>query len=193
VAVFQWGWGSELLGLGRAGPIEPFLPVIMVSVLFGLSMDYQVFLVSRMYEEWLETGDNRRAVRVGLAETSRVINSAAVIMISVFLAFVLSGDRVIAMFGIALAAAVALDAFVLRTLLVPALMHLLGGANWWLPRWLDRRLPRISIEPPECRSAAGHMPGVHAAARASIPDVLDMDVMDVLVKERPQDVRDIPG
>lgn len=149
VAVFQWGWGSELLGLGSAGPVEPFLPVIMVSVLFGLSMDYQVFLVSRMYEEWLETGDNRRAVRVGLAETSRVINSAAVIMISVFLAFVLSGDRIIAMFGIALAAAVALDAFVLRTLLVPALMHLLGGANWWLPGWLDRRLPRISIEPPE--------------------------------------------
>ncbi|MER8095277.1 MMPL family transporter [Streptomyces goshikiensis] len=154
VAVFQWGWGSEPLGLGSAGPIEPFLPVIMVSVLFGLSMDYQVFLVSRMYEEWLETGDNRRAVRVGLAETSRVINSAAVIMISVFLAFVLSGDRIIAMFGIALAAAVALDAFVLRTLLVPALMHLLGGANWWLPAWLDRRLPRISIEPAEHRPHA---------------------------------------
>lgn len=153
VVIFQWGWGGDLLGLGRAGPIEPFLPVIMVSVLFGLSMDYQVFLVGRMYEEWLETGDNRRAVRVGLAETGRVINSAAVIMISVFLAFVLSGDRVIAMFGIALAAAVALDAFVLRTLLVPALMHLLGGANWWLPGWLERRLPRISIEPPECRAA----------------------------------------
>ncbi|MFG2297362.1 MMPL family transporter [Streptomyces sp. NPDC048603] len=149
VAVFQWGWGSEPMGLGSAGPIEPFLPVIMVSVLFGLSMDYQVFLVSRMYEEWLETGDNRRAVRVGLAETSRVINSAAVIMISVFLAFVLSGDRLIAMFGIALAAAVALDAFVLRTLLVPALMHLLGRANWWLPAWLDRLLPKISIEPPD--------------------------------------------
>ncbi|MFD9822574.1 MMPL family transporter [Streptomyces violascens] len=164
VAVFQWGWGSELMGLGRSGPIEPFLPVIMVSVLFGLSMDYQVFLVSRMYEEWLETGDNRRAVRVGLAETSRVINSAAVIMISVFLAFVLSGDRVIAMFGIALAAAVALDAFVLRTLLVPALMHLLGGANWWLPGWLDRRLPRISIEAPECRRAK--IPGQPAADRA---------------------------
>ncbi|MFD0268917.1 MMPL family transporter [Streptomyces sp. NPDC127106] len=149
VAIFQWGWGSEPMGLGSAGPIEPFLPVIMVSVLFGLSMDYQVFLVSRMYEEWLETGDNRRAVRVGLAETSRVINSAAVIMISVFLAFVLSGDRIIAMFGIALAAAVALDAFVLRTLLVPALMHMLGGANWWLPAWLDRMLPKISIEPPD--------------------------------------------
>ncbi|MFD5394472.1 MMPL family transporter [Streptomyces sp. NPDC127097] len=148
VAVFQWGWGSELLGLGSAGPVEPFLPVIMVSVLFGLSMDYQVFLVSRMYEEWQLTHNNRRAVRVGLAETSRVINSAAVIMIAVFGAFVLSGDRIIAMFGIGLAGAVALDAFVLRTLLVPALMHLLGGANWWLPSWLDRWLPRISIEPP---------------------------------------------
>ncbi|WP_432031672.1 MMPL family transporter [Streptomyces antibioticus] len=177
VAIFQWGWGSELLGLGRAGPIEPFLPVIMVSVLFGLSMDYQVFLVSRMYEEWLETGDNRRAVRVGLAETSRVINSAAVIMISVFLAFVLSGDRVIAMFGIALAAAVALDAFVLRTLLVPALMHLLGGANWWLPAWLERRLPRISIEPPECRAAHERL----------------TEVMAELEKEREPDVRDIAG
>ncbi|NEB03112.1 MMPL family transporter [Streptomyces sp. SID13726] len=182
VAIFQWGWGSELLGLGRAGPIEPFLPVIMVSVLFGLSMDYQVFLVSRMYEEWLETGDNRRAVRVGLAETSRVINSAAVIMISVFLAFVLSGDRVIAMFGIALAAAVALDAFVLRTLLVPALMHLLGGANWWLPGWLERRMPRISIEPPECR-----------AAHERLTDVLEQDVVEQMQRERDEDVRDIPG
>ncbi|MGW7274035.1 MMPL family transporter [Streptomyces sp. NPDC054864] len=188
VAIFQWGWGSELLGLGSAGPIEPFLPVIMVSVLFGLSMDYQVFLVSRMYEEWLETGDNRRAVRVGLAETSRVINSAAVIMISVFLAFVLSGDRVIAMFGIGLAAAVALDAFVLRTLLVPALMHMLGGANWWLPRGLDRLLPRISIEPPECRSntsvVSARIRGQRDARDAPgvVPDGL---------KER--DVRDIAG
>ncbi|MFF5980159.1 MMPL family transporter [Streptomyces olindensis] len=183
VAIFQWGWGSELLGLGSAGPIEPFLPVIMVSVLFGLSMDYQVFLVSRMYEEWLETGDNRRAVRVGLAETSRVINSAAVIMISVFLAFVLSGDRVIAMFGIALAAAVALDAFVLRTLLVPALMHLLGGANWWLPRWLDKCMPRISIEPPESR-----------AAHERLAAATDAEVADVLAEEeRQRDVRDIPG
>ncbi|MEV0975711.1 MMPL family transporter [Streptomyces sp. NPDC049915] len=182
VTIFQWGWGSELLGLGRAGPIEPFLPVIMVSVLFGLSMDYQVFLVSRMYEEWLETGDNRRAIRIGLAETSRVINSAAVIMISVFLAFVLSGDRVIAMFGIALASAVALDAFVLRTLLVPALMHLLGAANWWLPRSLDRVLPRISIEPPECR-----------AAHERLAAATDAEVADVLAKERQQDVRDIPG
>ncbi|MER6348574.1 MMPL family transporter [Streptomyces sp. NPDC001595] len=187
VAVFQWGWGSEPLGLGSAGPIEPFLPVIMVSVLFGLSMDYQVFLVSRMYEEWLETGDNRRAVRIGLAETSRVINSAAVIMIAVFLAFVLSGDRVIAMFGIALAAAVALDAFVLRTLLVPALMHLLGGANWWLPRWLDRRLPRISIEPPD------HRPEPQKPADADAGRDKLAGVVDVQQKERQPDVRDIPG
>lgn len=169
VVIFQWGWGSELLGLGSAGPIEPFLPVIMVSVLFGLSMDYQVFLVSRMYEEWLETGDNRRAVRVGLAETSRVINSAAVIMISVFLAFVLSGDRLIAMFGIALAAAVALDAFVLRTLLVPALMHMLGGANWWIPAWLDRRLPRISIEPPERTTPRATLPSQRPEADHAEP------------------------
>ncbi|MGW1843720.1 MMPL family transporter [Streptomyces sp. NPDC001966] len=169
VAIFQWGWGSELLGLGSSGPIEPFLPVIMVSVLFGLSMDYQVFLVGRMYEEWLATGDNRRAVRVGLAETGRVINSAAVIMISVFLAFVLSGDRVIAMFGIALAAAVLLDAFVLRTLLVPALMHLLGGANWWLPRRLDRLLPRISIEPPEHGLPHDKIPQAARSSEAAQP------------------------
>ncbi|NLU67000.1 MMPL family transporter [Streptomyces sp. HNM0574] len=171
VAVFQWGWGSELLGLGGPGPIEPFLPVIMVSVLFGLSMDYQVFMVSRMYEEWQRTGDNRRAVRVGLAETGRVINSAAVIMIAVFGAFVLSGDRIIAMFGIGLAVAVALDAFVLRTLLVPALMHMLGGANWWLPRWLDRCLPRITIEPGE-HAGDGDTPGpapVPAPAEPVLP------------------------
>ncbi|MFI1093026.1 MMPL family transporter [Streptomyces sp. NPDC020917] len=162
-AIFQWGWGISWLGLGRAGPIEPFLPVIMVSVLFGLSMDYQVFLVSRMYEEWRETRDNRRAVRVGLAETSRVINSAAVIMIAVFLAFVLSGDRVMSMFGIGLASAVALDAFVLRTLMVPALMHLLGGANWWLPGWLERRLPRLSIEAPATATAIPPAPALDAA------------------------------
>ncbi|MEU6659737.1 MMPL family transporter [Streptomyces sp. NPDC046821] len=190
VAIFQWGWGTDMLGLGSAGPIEPFLPVIMVSVLFGLSMDYQVFLVSRMYEEWLETRDNRRAVRVGLAETSRVINSAAVIMISVFLAFVLSGDRVIAMFGIALAAAVALDAFVLRTLLVPALMHLLGRGNWWLPKWLDRRLPRISIEPPETRPAYETIP---VPRRPDPDDALLVSLLKADVEERTHDVRDLPG
>ncbi|MFE9096164.1 MMPL family transporter [Streptomyces sp. NPDC007264] len=149
VAIFQWGWGLDLLGLGKEGPIQAFLPIIMLSLLFGLSMDYQVFLVSRMHEEWVHTGDNARAVRVGLAETSRVINSAALIMVCVFLAFVLSGNAGAAMAGVGLAAAVALDAFVLRTALVPAAMHLFGRSNWWLPRWLDRRLPHLAVEPAE--------------------------------------------
>jgi RND superfamily putative drug exporter len=147
VAVFQWGWGGDPLSAGRAGPIDSFIPVIMLSLLFGLSMDYQVFLVSRMHEEWVHTRDNARAVRVGLAETSRVINSAAVIMICVFGAFVLMGQRATAMFGVGLAGAVALDAFILRTVLVPSLMHLFGSSNWWLPGWLDRRLPHLAVEP----------------------------------------------
>ncbi|WP_405566454.1 MMPL family transporter [Streptomyces phaeochromogenes] len=146
VAVFQWGWGSELLGLGKAGPVEAELPVIMLAILFGLSMDYQVFLVSRMHEEWEQTRDNHRAIRIGQAETGRLINAAALIMICVFTAFVLGGERVIAEYGVGLAAAVAIDAFVLRTVLVPSLMHLLGRANWWLPAWLERILPRVSIE-----------------------------------------------
>jgi RND superfamily putative drug exporter len=149
VAFFQWGWGSEPLGLGAAGPVEAFLPVIMLSILFGLSMDYQVFLVSRMHEEWVHSGDNARAVNVGQAQTGRVITAAATIMIAVFVAFVFGGQRVIAEFGIGLAAAVALDAFILRTILVPAVMHLFGSANWWLPRWLDRGLPHLSVEPAE--------------------------------------------
>ena len=146
VAIFQWGWGSSLLNLGGAGPVEAFVPVIMLAILFGLSMDYQVFLVSRMHEEWTHTGDNERAIRIGQAETGRVITAAALIMIFVFGAFVLDGQRVIAEFGIGLAAAVAIDAFILRTVLVPALMHLFGPANWWLPGWLDRILPHLSVE-----------------------------------------------
>ncbi|MEV3860311.1 MMPL family transporter [Streptomyces sp. NPDC050095] len=153
VAIFQWGWGAEALGLGKSGPITAFLPVIMLSLLFGLSMDYQVFLVSRMHEEWVHTKDNARSVRVGLAETSRVINCAALIMVCVFSAFVLSGDMEGAMAGIGLAAAVALDAFVLRTALVPAAMHLLGRANWWLPKGLERRLPHLAVEPRETPQA----------------------------------------
>ena len=149
VAFFQWGWGSELLGMGRAGPIEAFLPVIMLAVLFGLSMDYQVFLVSRMHEEWVHTHDNRHSVVVGQATTGRVITAAAAIMISVFVAFVFGGQRVIAEFGIGLAAAVLLDALVLRTVLVPSVMQLFGKANWWLPRLVDRRMPHLSVEPAE--------------------------------------------
>ncbi len=149
VAVFQWGWAGDLLSIGKEGPVESFLPVIMLAILFGLSMDYQVFLVSRMHEEWTHTKDNRRAVVVGQAETGRVITAAALIMICVFVAFVFEGERVIAEFGIGLAAAVAVDAFILRMLLVPAMMHWFGAANWWLPSWIDRRLPHLSVEPME--------------------------------------------
>ncbi|MFJ9381131.1 MMPL family transporter [Streptomyces sp. NPDC101455] len=148
-AVFVWGWGSDALGLGKAGPTEAFLPVMMLSILFGLSMDYQVFLVSRMHEEWVHTGDNSRAVKVGQIETSRVITAAALIMVSVFLAFAFGGQRIIGEFGIGLGSAILLDAFVLRTVLVPAAMHLFGKANWWLPAWLDKRLPHLSIDPPD--------------------------------------------
>ncbi|GHB17847.1 membrane protein [Streptomyces umbrinus] len=164
VAIFQWGWGTELLGIGKEGPITAFLPVIMLSLLFGLSMDYQVFLVSRMHEEWVHTKDNARAVRVGLAETSRVINCAALIMICVFSAFVLSGDMEGAMAGIGLAAAVALDAFILRTALVPAAMHLLGNSNWWLPAGMEKRLPHLAVEPREEEVSEPH---------ARVPDDAD--------------------
>jgi putative drug exporter of the RND superfamily len=148
-AFFQWGWGTDAFGLGQAGPVEAFLPVVTLAILFGLSMDYQVFLVSRMNEEWVGGRRNSVAVRTGQLETARVITAAATIMICVFLTFSFMGSRDVAEFGIGLAAAVALDAFILRTVLVPAMMHLFGDANWWLPGWLDRRLPHLAIEPPE--------------------------------------------
>jgi putative drug exporter of the RND superfamily len=148
-AFFQWGWGTRVFGLGAPSPIEGYLPGIVLAVLFGLSMDYQVFLVSRIAEEWSRTRDNTRSVLAGQAHTARVITAAAMIMIAVFVAFVFMGQVDIAEFGIGLAAAVALDAFVVRTVLMPAVMHLCGQANWWLPRWLDRRLPHLAIEPPE--------------------------------------------
>ncbi|MFF8392362.1 MMPL family transporter [Streptomyces sp. NPDC016172] len=148
VVVFQYGFGAGLLGLGAAGPIESFVPILVVGIMFGLSMDYQVFLVSRMREEWAHTGDSRRAVRVGQAETGRVIAVAATIMVCVFGSFVFGGMRVISEFGVSLAVAVALDALLIRMVVVPALMHLCGRANWWLPRRLDRALPRVSVEGP---------------------------------------------
>ena len=148
VAVFQWGWGSSLIGAGT-GPVESFLPIIMIAILFGLSMDYQVFLVSRMHEEWLNTNDNEQAIIRGQANTGRVITTAALIMISVFVSFAFGGERIIAEFGIGLGGAVLLDAFILRTVLVPALMHFLGRANWWMPRWLERVVPHVAVEATE--------------------------------------------
>jgi RND superfamily putative drug exporter len=155
-ALFQWGWGIGAFGLGTAGPVESFLPVFILPILFGLSTDYQVFLVSRMGEEWARSGDSHRAVCAGQAGTARIISAAAAIMMCVFLAFSLISQRNIAEFGISLTIAVALDAFVLRTVCVPAIMHMSGAASWLLPRWLDRRLPRLAIEPaPPAPAKAG--------------------------------------
>jgi putative drug exporter of the RND superfamily len=147
VAVFQWGWGSSLLDIEGA-PIEPFVPMMLFAIVFGLSMDYEVFLLSRVREEWDRTGDSRRSVADGLAATARVITAAAAIMVVVFGSFLGESDRVVKLFGLGLAMAVLIDATVVRLLLVPATMELLGDRNWWLPRWLDRILPRVHIEAP---------------------------------------------
>ena len=146
VAVFQWGWGASLIGLGGSAPIDPWLPVMMFAIVFGLSMDYEVFLLSRVKEEYDRTGDNELAVADGLAKTARVITAAAAIMVFVFGSFVLDPTRSIKMFGFGLAVAVFLDATVVRMLLVPATMELLGDRNWWLPRWLNRIVPKIDVE-----------------------------------------------
>ena len=145
-AVFQNGFLDTLVGVSRTGPISPLVPILMFAVLFGLSMDYEVFLVSRMHEEWLASRDNARAVNRGQAITGRTITALAVIMVVVFLAFVLSTDRTIKMIGLGMATAIAVDALVVRTVLVPAIMHTLGAANWQCPDWLSRRLPHLDIE-----------------------------------------------
>jgi RND superfamily putative drug exporter len=151
VAVFQWGWLGSVVGVHREGPIESFLPMMLFAVLFGLSMDYEVFLVSRVREEYLKRGDNADAVARGLAVTSRVISAAAAIMIAVFISFALSDQRVVKEFGIGLAVAIFVDATIVRLLLVPSLMQLMGRANWWMPAWLDRLVPRIGVEGPAKR------------------------------------------
>ncbi len=177
VAVFQWGWFGDQIDLQATGPIFPFLPVMVFSILFGLSCDYQVFLVSRMHEEWLNTPDNRRAVRRGLAGSGRVVAIAAAIMTSVFAAFILGNDPIIKLFGVALSTAVLLDAFIVRLILIPSLMTIFGKANWWLPGWLDKVLPHVSIESDEDI----------AAGSSEIEDISDPDddirMMPVWAKE----------
>ena len=145
-AVFEWGYGDSLFRISSTAPVEVFIPVLMISILFGLSMDYEVFLVSRIHEEWTKRHDNADAVTRGQAETGRVITAAALIMILVFASFALGDDVTIKQFGIGLAGAIIIDAFIVRTVIVPTLMHLFGRANWWLPRWLDRALPQLNVE-----------------------------------------------
>jgi putative drug exporter of the RND superfamily len=149
VAVFQWGWLKDLIGVAESGPVEAWAPMMLFAIVFGLSMDYEVFLLSRMREEYDRTGDNATAVADGLAATARVITAAALIMILVFSAFVLGDDRAIKLFGFGLAVAVFLDATIVRLILVPATMELLGDRNWWIPKWLDRILPTVRVEPTE--------------------------------------------
>jgi putative drug exporter of the RND superfamily len=155
VAVFQWGWGKDLVGLSETVPIVSWVPMFLFAVLFGLSMDYEVFLLSRIREDYVRTGDPRGSVTRGLAATARVITAAALIMIAVFLAFVAYPEPVTKMVGLGLAVAVLVDATVVRMVLVPSLMVLMGRANWWLPRWLDRLLPNVHIDGPQEPSRPG--------------------------------------
>jgi RND superfamily putative drug exporter len=146
VAIFQWGWGMELIGVDKAGPIETWAPMMLFAIVFGLSMDYEVFLLSRIKEEYDNTRSNATAVADGLTATARVITAAALIMVCVFAAFVLGYDRQLKLFGLGLATAVAIDATIIRMVLVPATMELLGDRNWWMPKWLERIVPRIDVE-----------------------------------------------
>jgi RND superfamily putative drug exporter len=149
VAVFQWGWGADLIGVERTGPIISFFPIFLFAIVFGLSMDYEVFLMSRIHEEWERSHDASLAVTRGLALTGRVITAAAAIMITVFLSFMLSAEPITKLFGLGLASAVFIDAVIIRSVLVPSVMQLLGARAWWLPDWLGRVLPKISVEPKE--------------------------------------------
>src|SRR6476620_421624 len=149
VAVFQWGWGASLIGVDSTGPIISFLPIFLFSIVFGLSMDYEVFLMSRIHEEWEHTKDATEAVTRGLALTGRVITAAAAIMVTVFLSLAIGEDRIIKLFGLGLASAVFIDAVIIRSVLVPSIMQLLGTRAWWFPDWLDRILPRLHVEPAE--------------------------------------------
>ena len=151
----QGGTLGQLIGIDHEVPIAPFLPVMMFAILFGLSMDYEVFLISRIREEYLKHGDTRRAVADGLAMTARVITAAAAIMIVVFLAFVASPEVFLKLFGIGLASAIFLDATIVRMVLVPAVMQLLGDRNWWIPDWLEKILPRLDVERVPTAAAEG--------------------------------------
>jgi RND superfamily putative drug exporter len=146
VMVTQWGWGKQIFGIHHTGPITNFIPMMMFAILFGLSMDYEVFLLSRIREEYLKTGNNALAVADGLAATARVITAAAAIMICVFLAFVLGDELAIKQIGLGLASAIFLDATLVRMVIVPSTMEILGKANWWLPKWLDPLIPHIGFE-----------------------------------------------
>jgi putative drug exporter of the RND superfamily len=146
VATFQWGWLGNGITSGRTGPIDPWIPIFLFTILFGLSMDYELFLMSRVREHWLRHRDSQAAVTDALASTARVITAAAAIMVCVFASFALSDFRPLRIFGLGMATAVFVDATIVRLVLVPSVMQLLGRSAWWIPRWLDRVLPSPIVE-----------------------------------------------
>ena len=164
-AVFQWGWGADLIGLEQTMPVSAWVPILIFAILFGLSMDYEVFLLSRIREHWLASGDAKGSVVRGLSDTGRVISAAAAIMVAVFLGFATESDTVVKQIGLGMAVAVFLDATVVRMVLVPSTMALLGRWNWWLPGWLDRLLPRIDAELP-----TGPSTGPSTGLPGQVPD-----------------------
>ena len=164
VAVFQWGWLADLLGVDQTGPIISFLPIFLIGIVFGLAMDYQVFLVTRMREEYVHGADAAQAVVTGFGHGARVVTAAAIIMISVFAGFILSPESIIKSIGFALGVAVLFDAFVVRMTIVPAVMALLGRAAWWLPSWLDRILPNVDVEGEKLRHLLDDVPDGSPAA-----------------------------
>ena len=182
VAVFQFGWAKELVGLDTTGPIESFLPVIVFSILFGLSMDYEVFLVSRIREEYVHGDRPRQAIIDGMGAIGRVVMAAALIMSVVFFSFMLAPDRVTKEFGLALGVAILIDAFLVRLTLVPALMWLLDGKAWYIPRWLDRILPRVTVEPPVSELPAPAPPRLVPAAATAGAD--DLGIVPVGARQR---------
>jgi RND superfamily putative drug exporter len=164
VAVFQWGWLSGLIGVQQTGPIMSMMPIFLIGVVFGLAMDYEVFLVTRMREAYVHGETPGQAVVTGFTHGARVVSAAAVIMISVFAGFIGSSESMIKMMGFGLAIAVAFDAFVVRMTIVPAVLALLGRAAWWLPRWLDRALPNVDVEGEQLRKNLAVEQGARAAA-----------------------------
>jgi RND superfamily putative drug exporter len=164
VAVFQWGWGASLIGVHTTSPIPAYVPMMVFAIVFGLSMDYEVFLLSRVHESWIATGDAHRSVAIGIGSTARVITTAAGIMVVVFSSFVLNDQAAVKMLAIGMAVAVLIDASIVRMILVPAIMALLGARAWWMPRWLEPVLPHLHLEGSQAATAAAALPADRARA-----------------------------
>ena len=167
VAIFQWGWGASLIGLHTTLPIPAYVPMLVFAIVFGLSMDYEVFLLSRVHEAWVATGDPHRSVAIGIGSTARVITTAAAIMVVVFASFVLDIDPTVKMLAIGMAFAVLIDASVVRMILVPSVMALLGACAWWMPRWMEPIVPHLQLEGSAAAAAAEPAPGDTAPSPAA--------------------------